>query len=145
MGAETKISEWKTKVRIFSDMYTRKPSLFYPIFYHSYSYITDSYYQGRRNVSNIRGGGGGGRMSRGATMVGAEWEKFLILEPLDRQKWLSQSICKEKIFNQGKNIQLTLVCDSLFCVFTYFTYTFMFNSDFLGGPKDILAPLYSEY
>ncbi len=37
-------------------------------------------------------------------MVGAEREKFLILEPLDRRKRLLQSICKEKLFNQRKNI-----------------------------------------
>ncbi len=41
-------------------------------------------------------------------MVGAKREKILILEPLDRRKRPFQSICKEKIFNQRKNIELTL-------------------------------------
>ena len=54
-----KFPNGRLKVEYFPDMYTRKPSLFYTIFYYPYSHITDSYYQGRRNVSNIRGGGGG--------------------------------------------------------------------------------------
>ena len=46
-------------------------------------------FQGRRNVSNIRG---------------TESEKFLILNPLDCRKRPFQGYCKEKIFNQRKNI-----------------------------------------
>ena len=44
---------------------------------------------GRKNVSNIGGGGGG---------------EFLILEPLDRRKRPFQEYLQKKIFNQRKNI-----------------------------------------
>ncbi len=57
----------------------------------------------------------------------------------EREKNFNFRASRKKIFNQRKNILLTLIHDSFYCVFTYFTYSFMFNSDFLGGPKDISA------
>ncbi len=56
--------------------------------------------QGRRNVSNTRGA----EPHEAPPWLAPSEKKKLILEPLDCRKRHFKSICKEKIFNQRKNI-----------------------------------------
>ena len=73
-------------------------------------------------------------------MVGAEGEKILILEPLDRRKRPFQSICKEKNTQSAKKYLTNINTRFIFCVFTYFTYTFMFNPYFFWVAERHFSP-----